>query len=1157
MTRKTKESRMDRTRQLGLNEAGQYASIPRKQLLQLIDLKLAALGLCSGEDKDSNFLGVAGELVNDYRHQAELLRDHLAQIDQRIQDFLDKSLAEFGGAPRLPGSSLKLDRHGLARELSVPRDGSKFKNDITESYRLTNGVLHNPKADRRTTKGVFHVAAGGLPVPGDKKEVPLVAYAGLLKSALNPPDELSLLPLTAHADTPAHTWVTLHLRPLISPEIPGKRPEQRFEMRFWAPGSMIANLDFVESIFGNAGDPNLPANNAALDTDHWTGTTGCVILAPQMMRLTKKELGLPHISEATERQKKDRMCWKKEDELYNDGGAFKITHRTHDGVMVTLIADNYFGYCKKEIKTQIGFAANYCGLAEEEHAGGAVAYPTYNWGDHFAERSEMIAKGYKFSEALALLGGRVELQDNGSAIDKRYPNIVYLPEGFKIDLPTQSVIWQHRGSEQTAHLNPEITYVHPSGYKVKLDKHPGAPVWRLMGTEGTGTYCHKPSTVSGGGKSEISKSLANSIIYGPIFVADIEKDLDIVTEIFARDYSERLKPAIRKDYAQSPSRPVLAPERSLGSVIKMFTPSEDEFTAEYNAWLASIPKHIWPLVFVIKRWYQPEWGDSWRDIFHVDFVNGASGHQLKFNDRQLVGSYLRIGYLRDGAWRTFKLRQDFLPATKVQREDDITASVVVPASWICDDTNKSFKLSKNCESRLFQRPDEAIHRGYDEQTEWDMSQNGLFVSNFAPLSGQELKDLTTDVMGLEKFTKPMKKHLKSASKKSDNPDIYATSSAHPRIVAGKPTKNPRYLQVAPPVANPAATYLAEIGEHLAQKVSTTEKVQVPVHAVLAGRRNNPEEPGVRPLAVFGPIHYQELPELFMDFISSLTGKSPSTTGAGSEGALTKGPFNAIRTTADLNAALVSFILTEQAGYSSAAGYIGPDLRVDHDISLLVPELWARLSPEERDPQHLIDGGFLEPVQDLEEDGEKVHASRLGYRLTSKFVHTYLGRIFDNPAEVWTREVLQPELQDRAQYIDGVKNITEAHQWVAQAYLDDGSVEDACPPVKALLHIMANGEFEGMTEKSPEFRTMFTKEALLSSEWYQARLQTQQAFDLRLLNKHKASLEAALADGAATGLDLAARLARVEDRLAVVSQPGYVDSLVGTLGGDNLFWRNAL
>ena len=49
--------------------------------------------------------------------------------------------------------------------------------------------------------------------------------------------------------------------------------------------------------------------------------------------------------------------------------------------MVTLIADNYFGYCKKEVKTQISYSANLYGLAEEEHAGGALAFPTFNLGD--------------------------------------------------------------------------------------------------------------------------------------------------------------------------------------------------------------------------------------------------------------------------------------------------------------------------------------------------------------------------------------------------------------------------------------------------------------------------------------------------------------------------------------------------------------------------------------------------------------------------------------------------------------------------------------------------------------------------------------------------------------------------------------------------------
>ena len=166
--------------------------------------------------------------------------------------------------------------------------------------------------------------------------------------------------------------------------------------------------------------------------------------------------------------------------------------------------------------------------------------------------------------------------------------------------------------------------------------------------------------------------------------------------------------------------------------------------------------------------------------------------------------------------------------------------------------------------------------------------------------------------------------------------------------------------------------------------------------------------GIRPLCVYGPIHYQELPELFMDYVCSLTGTSPSTTGAGSEGALTKGPFNALAATADLNNALVSMLLTGYAGFSSAAGFIGPRYRVDHDISLLIPEIWCRLFPHERDPKRLIEAGHLEKLEDYEFDGKQVLASRLGYRITAKFVHTYFGRVFDNPTAVFTEEILRPE-----------------------------------------------------------------------------------------------------------------------------------------------------
>lgn len=91
---------------------------------------------------------------------------------------------------------------------------------------------------------------------------------------------------------------------------------------------------------------------------------------PDIRKLKKKDLGLPHVSDATDEQKSTGMCWESEDELYNNGTPFKITLRDKRGIMVTILADNYFGYCKKEVKTQIGLTANIFGLAEEEHAGG-------------------------------------------------------------------------------------------------------------------------------------------------------------------------------------------------------------------------------------------------------------------------------------------------------------------------------------------------------------------------------------------------------------------------------------------------------------------------------------------------------------------------------------------------------------------------------------------------------------------------------------------------------------------------------------------------------------------------------------------------------------------------------------------------------------------
>ncbi|RKZ05927.1 hypothetical protein DRQ25_15085 [Candidatus Fermentibacteria bacterium] len=693
----------------------------------------------------------------------------------------------------------------------------------------------------------------------------------------------------------------------------------------------------------------------------------------------------------------------------------------------------------------------------------------------------------------------------------------------------------------------------PGGYKIEMEKHPDAPTWRLIGTDAEGVFCHKPSTVSGGGKSEISKSLDDAVIYGPIFVNNLEKDLDAAEEIFSHDYTRRLKPEFT-DEDRDPARKPLSPDRSLGSVIKLLTPSPSN-TGDFNQWLARIPSRILSLVFIIKRIHQLEWGDDWRRHYTVDIINGEPGHALKANNRELVLSYLRVGLDQKGEWRTYKLRQDFIACEKVQMEDDITASIVVPTASLPNTSPKykgdSVKLTHNCEYRLFQRPDEAIHRGFDKQTEFDMAQSGTFMANYEPLHCKALEDVVEDVVTFQSYTSPMRKLLRGAYKDKQ----YVVSSAHPRLIDGEPSKNPRYLQLRQDLQKPFRKHIALMGARLSRKLAPDATVVQSVDAVLTGRRNNPAEPGIRALAVYNPIHYQDLPELFMDFISSLTGKSPSTTGTGSEGALTKGPFNALQTTTDLNNALVSYILTGYDGFSSAAGYVGPKLRVDHDISLLIPEIWARLDPEQRTATSLIKSGCLEKLEDFDYEGKTVLASRLGYRITDRFVASYMGKIFDSPAVAFDEALLKPEMQDMGMYVDGIENIVETQKSVAQRYIDDGSVEFACPPIHALLHIMATGSFEGKDIQHPAIRNMFSKATLLKSEWYQDRLITQQNRDIMLWERHIVALTAFSNDenhtDIATAMEIESKLLTAENRLKAIKKPGYINTLKGTIGADPL------
>jgi hypothetical protein len=114
---------MDFAHALGLNKTPETATEERQKLQLYINLKLASSGQPTCVSMEAaDFFGISRDLLKSYREKNRLLANYQCPVDLRIQDFLNLYLADLSpdAIPKLPRQTFVLDRHGVARELSLP-----------------------------------------------------------------------------------------------------------------------------------------------------------------------------------------------------------------------------------------------------------------------------------------------------------------------------------------------------------------------------------------------------------------------------------------------------------------------------------------------------------------------------------------------------------------------------------------------------------------------------------------------------------------------------------------------------------------------------------------------------------------------------------------------------------------------------------------------------------------------------------------------------------------------------------------------------------------------------------------------------------------------------------------------------------------------------
>lgn len=138
-------------------------SLSQEDLHAAVNLRLALLDLPLSEgDRGGAISGLVSPILARQRERAAGFRIVSAPPIRGFRIF-SRNISPIPARqrPRCRDARWCSIRRGWRGACKLPHDADSFKSPLLSSYRLRNGVLHNPAKDRRTTAGVFHIVEGG------------------------------------------------------------------------------------------------------------------------------------------------------------------------------------------------------------------------------------------------------------------------------------------------------------------------------------------------------------------------------------------------------------------------------------------------------------------------------------------------------------------------------------------------------------------------------------------------------------------------------------------------------------------------------------------------------------------------------------------------------------------------------------------------------------------------------------------------------------------------------------------------------------------------------------------------------------------------------------------------------------------------------------